>query len=86
MGKYVGDQLFHAISRDNDPTTVHFMYFPNHNVEATQLLYGLLYIISEELLVNPNYSITRSGNDRATMSIWDKYKCTITNPNYLHNE
>ena len=31
-GKYYGDQLFHAISRDNDPTTIHSMYFPDYKL------------------------------------------------------
>ena len=30
--KYVRDKLFHAISRDNDTTTVNFMYFIHHKV------------------------------------------------------
>ena len=29
-GKYAGDQLFHAISHENDPTTVQFMYLTHH--------------------------------------------------------
>ena len=32
MFKYTRDQLFYAISCDNDPTTIHFMYFPLHIV------------------------------------------------------
>ena len=31
-GKYDRDQLFHAISRDNDSITIHFMYFPYRKV------------------------------------------------------
>ena len=31
-GMYYGDQLFHAISRDKDPTTIHFMYCPDYKV------------------------------------------------------
>ena len=30
--KHSRDQLFHAISRDNNPTTVYFMYFPHEKV------------------------------------------------------
>ena len=30
--KYAGDQLFHAIYHDNNPTTVHFIYFPHHKI------------------------------------------------------
>ena len=52
--KYSRDQLFYAISRDNDPTTVQFMYFPHRKLEATQVLNILFCILSEELLVNPN--------------------------------
>ena len=37
-GKYARHQLFHKISCDNYPTTVHFIYFPNHKAEATQVL------------------------------------------------
>ena len=85
-GKYAGDQLFHAISRDNDPTAVHFMYFPHHKVEATQFLNGLIYILSEELLINPNNFITRSDIERDNMGIWDTEKRTFTVPNELHNE
>ena len=85
-GKYDGDQLFRAISCDKYPTTVNFMYFPHHEVEATHVLNGLLCIISEELLINSKNFITISGIDIATMGIWDKEKRTFTNPNELHNE
>ena len=67
MGKCAGDQLFHAISCDNNPTTVHFMNFPHHKVEVTQVLNGLPYIISEELLSNTNDFIPRSGIERSNM-------------------
>ena len=30
MGEYARDQLFHAISCENDPTTVHVMHFTHH--------------------------------------------------------
>ena len=60
-GKYDRDKLFQTKSRDKDPTNIHFMYFSHHNVEATQVLSVLPYIISEDLLVNPNNFITRSG-------------------------
>ena len=71
-GKYSGDQLFHTISRDNNTTTEHFVYFPHHKVEATQVLNGLPYILSEELIINPNNFIAKSGIERATMGIGDK--------------
>ena len=85
-GKYAGDQLLHAIYRENDPTTLHFIYFPHHKVASAQVLNGLPCIISEELLVSPNNFITISGIDQATMCIWDKYKPTFTKTNKLHNE
>ena len=85
-GKYSRYQLFHAISRDNDPTTVNVLYFTHHKVEATQVLNGLPCIISEELLVNLNDLITRQEIERVNMGIWDKDKCTFTNPNKLHNK
>ena len=85
-GKYDGDQLFHAIYCDNDPTTIHFMYFPHHEVESTQVLNGLPCIISEELLIKPAYFVTRSGIDRVNMGIWDNNKRTFTKLNELHNE
>ena len=85
-GKYVGDQLLHAISCDNDTAIVNFMYFPHHMVEATQVLNGIPCILSEELLFNPNDFINRSGIEQATMSIWDKEKRTYTDPNELYNE
>ena len=85
-GKYAGDQLFHAISRDNNPTTVHFMYLPYNKVEATQSLNGPPYFLSEEILINPNYFITISGIERSTMGIWDKEKRIFTDPNELHNK
>ena len=47
MGKYAGDQLFHAISRDKDPITVYFIYFSHHKIEATHVLNGLPCILSE---------------------------------------
>ena len=31
-GKCAGDQLFHKISCDNNPTTIHFMYFTLHKL------------------------------------------------------
>ena len=31
-GKYAGDQWFHLISCDKDPTTVHFMFFTHNKV------------------------------------------------------
>ena len=85
-GKYAGDQLLHTISCDNDPTTVQFMYLPHHMVEANQVLNGLPCILYEELLINPNDFITRSGVERANMGIWDKEKHTFASPNKLHNE
>ena len=84
-GKYSGDQLFHAISRYNDPTTVYFIYFPHCKLEATQFLNGLTCILSEELTVNPNGFIAILGVERATMGVWDIYKRTFTNQNELHN-
>ena len=80
------DKLFHTISHENDPITVHFMYFSHHKVEATQVLNGIPCILSEELLVNPNNFITISGIQWDTMGTWDKDKRTFTNPNELHNE
>ena len=85
-GKYARDKLFHAISHDKNPTTVHFVYFPHNKVLTTQVLNRLPCILSEELIINPNDSITRSGIEQATMGIWDKKKRTLTNPNELHNE
>ena len=46
-GKYARDQLYHAISRDNNHTTVHLIYFTHHKVEATQVFNGLPCILSE---------------------------------------
>ena len=71
-GKYAGDQLFHAISRDNDPTTVYFMYFTHHEVSSDQVLNRLPYILYEELLITPNYSIVISVIKQAAIGIWDK--------------
>ena len=85
-GKYTGYQLFHEISYDNNPTTVHFMYFPHHKVEATQDFNGMPCIIYEDLLIKTNDFITISGIEIYTMGIWDKEKRTFTNPNELHNE
>ena len=62
------------------------MYFPYHKYEETQVLNGLTCILSEELLINPNNFITISGIERYNMGIWDKYKCTFTDPNELHNQ
>ena len=58
---YARDQLFHAISRDKDPRPVQFKYLPHHKVEATQVINGPTFIISEELFINPNEFIIRSG-------------------------
>ena len=85
-GRYYGDQLFHPISCDNDPTKVYFMYFPHHKVKATHFLNGLSSNISEELFIKPNDFITRSVIDRSTMGIGDKEKRTFADPNELHNE
>ena len=60
-GKCAGDKLLHTIFCDNDPINVNLMYFTHYKVETNQVLNGLPYILSEELLVNPNYFITRSG-------------------------
>ena len=84
--KYARYQLFHAISREKNPTRVHFMYFPHHKVEATQVLNGLPCIISEEILISPNYFITISVIERSAMGIWDKDKRAFTEPNEMHNE
>ena len=86
MVKYARDQLIHSIYHDNDTTTVHFMYFPHHKLEANQVLNGLICIIYEDLIVNHNSYITRSGIYQATMGIWDKYKRTLNDPNEIHNE
>ena len=85
-GKYAGEQLFHAISRDNDPTTVQLMYFPHHNIEATQFLNVMPCIIYEKLLIKPRNFITISGIERSTMGIYDKEKRIFTDPNELDNE
>ena len=85
MGKCAGDQIFHAISCDNNPTNLHLMYFPHRKLESTQVLNGISCIIYEELLTNPNDLITRSSIERSTMGKWDKDKCTSPNPNELHN-
>ena len=69
-GKYSGDQLYDTIYRDKDPTTVHFMYFPHHKVEATQVLNGMTYIISEELLIHPDDLITISGIEREPLWVF----------------
>ena len=83
--EYAEDELFHGIFRDNNPTTVNFM-FPCHNkVDATQVLNELPYILYEELLVNPNDLITRPGIKPATTDIWDKDERNFTVPNELHN-
>ena len=86
MGKCARDQLFHAIFRDKNTTTKHYIFFPNHRVESTNDLNGLTCILSEELLVNPNCFITGSGIERATMGIWDKDKSTFTDQNELNNQ
>ena len=83
--KYTRDQLFHAISCDNNPTTVHFMYFRNHKVEAIKVLKRRPCILFEELLIKPRNLITGSVIERATMDIWDKEKRTFAKPNELHN-
>ena len=62
------------------------MHFPHHKVEETQVLKGMSCTLSEELLINPNNFITRSGIFRSTMGIWDEYKRNFTEPNELHNE
>ena len=80
-GKYVGDKLFHSISHYNNPTTIHFMSFTHHKVEATQVFNGISCILSEELLVNHNYFVIRSGIKQDTMVIWDRDKRTFVNPN-----
>ena len=85
-GKYAWDKLFYATSRENYPTTVQFMYLTHHKVEAIQVLNGTPCSIYEEILTNPNNFIKISGNEIATMGIWDKEKRTFTNPNELNNE
>ena len=67
--KCARDQLFHTLSRDNDPTTLHFMLFTCHKVKSTQVINGIPSILYEELLVNPNEFVTRSGIKRATMGV-----------------
>ena len=62
------------------------MYFSYHKLGANQFINVIPCILSEEILVNPNDFITRSGIDQATMCIWDKYKRAFTNPNEVHNE
>ena len=84
--KYAGDQLFHALSRDNNHTTVNVIYFPHQKVEATHVLNRLPRILSEQILFNPNNFITISGIEQATMGIWDKDKRTFAKPNYLDNQ
>ena len=46
-GKYAGDQLFHTIYCDNNPTTVNVLYFIHHKMEATQVLNRLPCILYE---------------------------------------
>ena len=71
MGNYVRDQLFHAISRHNNSTTVNFMYFTHDMIEELQVLNGPPCILSGYLLIILNNVITRSGIDQATMGIQD---------------
>ena len=61
------------------------MFFPHQKVKSTQVINGLTCILSEEVLVNPNDFIARSGIKKNTMGIWDKDKRTFTKPNELHN-
>ena len=41
--KYAGDQLFHTIYCDNDPSTKHFMYFTPNKVGSTQVINRIPY-------------------------------------------
>ena len=61
------------------------MFFPHQKVKSTQVINRLTCILSEEVLVNPNDFIARSGIKKNTMGIWDKDKRTFTKPNELHN-
>ena len=56
--KYSGDELFHAESCDNNPTTIHFIFLLIYKVEATQVLNGLPCVFYEELLINRNNFVT----------------------------
>ena len=62
------------------------MHLPNHEVESTQVLNVPPCVISEEIIINPNNFINRSGIERSIMGIWDKQKHTFTKPVELHNE
>ena len=55
-------------------------------MEVTQVLNGLPCIIYEELLIDPNDLINRSGIGRATIGIWDKEKRTFSDPNDLYDD
>ena len=55
-------------------------------MEETQIINKIKLILSQELLINTNNLITRTGIKRATVGLWYKDKCTFTDPNELHNE
>ena len=61
--------------------------FPfNHMVEENQFLDGLPFILSWEIIINPNKLFNRSGIEWDTMRIWYKYKQTFTKSNDLYNK
>ena len=70
-GKYSGDQLLRAISHDKNPTTLHFMYFPHHKLEANQVINRLTCILSEGIIINTKNSIRISGIESNAVDIWD---------------
>ena len=68
---YVGDLLFHAISRDNTRTIMYFIYLIHYKVDSTQFLNVLPCILSKKLLINHNAFITKSWIEKVTLGIWD---------------
>ena len=58
MGKYAGDQLLHAMSCDNNPTTEYFMYLTRHKVNQPKSSTGYPVFSMKSYSSNPTISLT----------------------------
>ena len=85
MGNHKGDQIFHAVWRGTDATTVSFVFFLQHKTEVARVLNGLPFILADELVINTVDFIPQVGVERATFGTWDSLQHIFTDANYLHN-
>ena len=85
-GDHKGDQLFHALCRGTNVTTVNFFYLPQHKTELAHIINGPACILANKLGINLVDFIKQVSMKRATFETWDPVQHIFTDPNDLHSK